>query len=84
MTKLSIDYLLQLISKVMYNVFTICDEELVPVGLGLYPIASFINHSCNPNAVVSFDCNRLSIRSLIAIHAGIEITVRSDDARNDR
>lgn len=76
---MSIDYLLQLMSKVIYNVFTICDEELVPVGLGLYPIASFINHSCNPNAVVGFHHNFMSIRPLIDdIHPGTEITVRKD------
>lgn len=36
------------------NNHTICDEELRPIGVGLYPLGALINHSCRPNCVQTF------------------------------
>lgn len=37
------------------NNFTISDGELKPLGVGLYPPAALINHSCDPNCVTIFE-----------------------------
>ncbi|KAG5019025.1 hypothetical protein JHK87_014880 [Glycine soja] len=42
-------------SKFACNAHTICDSELRPVGTGLYPVISIINHSCLPNSVLVFE-----------------------------
>ncbi|KAL0360184.1 UNVERIFIED_CONTAM: Histone-lysine N-methyltransferase ASHR1 [Sesamum radiatum] len=41
-------------SKLACNAHTICDSELRPLGTGLYPVISIINHSCLPNSVLVF------------------------------
>ena len=42
------------ISRLAMNGFTICNSEQEALGVGVYPRASMINHSCRPNAVQSF------------------------------
>jgi SET and MYND domain-containing protein len=42
------------ISRLTMNGFTICNSEQEVLGVGVYPRASMINHSCRPNAVQSF------------------------------
>ncbi|KAA3447525.1 histone-lysine N-methyltransferase ASHR1 [Gossypium australe] len=46
------------------NAHTICDPELRPLGTGLYPVISIINHSCVPNAVLIFDGQTAYVRAL--------------------
>jgi len=41
-------------SRIMLNGFTISTLDQQGVGIGIYPEASMINHSCRPNAVQSF------------------------------
>ncbi|KAL9186074.1 hypothetical protein ACHAXT_005312 [Thalassiosira profunda] len=41
-------------SRLSLNGFTIANSELLPIGHGIYPGASMINHSCIPNAVPTF------------------------------
>jgi hypothetical protein len=36
------------------NNHTVCDEELRPIGVGLYPLGALVNHSCRPNCAQSF------------------------------
>jgi len=51
-------------SKFACNAHTICDSELRPLGTGLYPVISIINHSCVPNAVLTFDDRTAYVRAL--------------------
>jgi hypothetical protein len=44
----------QFMSRLTMNAFTICNAEQEILGVGVYFSASFINHSCRPNAVQSF------------------------------
>ena len=44
----------QLLAVVSSNGHTMCDDELQPVGLGLFPLAALTNHDCEPSACQSF------------------------------
>lgn len=65
----------QTICRFACNAHTICDEEVRPVGTGLYPVISIINHSCSPNAVLHFDGKRAAVRALDDIEDETEITI---------
>ena len=43
-----------LIARFACNNHTICDEELRPYGLGVYPLVAMSNHSCSPSCVQIF------------------------------
>ena len=43
-----------LIARLACNAHTIADGELAPIGVGIYPLGSMVNHSCRPNAAQSF------------------------------
>jgi SET domain len=47
-------YLTLILSKLKTNAFSICDGENIAIGIGLYGDAAVINHSCNPNALQTF------------------------------
>jgi len=52
----SMDELCRMISRIIYNGFSITEStELKTVGLGVYPCASIVNHSCVPNLVQTFE-----------------------------
>jgi len=57
------------------NNFTICDSDLNAVGHGIYPEASIINHSCQPNAIVIFNKTELILKVIEPIAVGEEITL---------
>lgn len=65
----------QMICRFACNAHTICDEEVRPLGTGLYPVISIVNHSCVPNAVLHFDGNRAALRALEDTQEGTEITI---------
>lgn len=46
------------------NSFTISDQELHSIGTGIYLAASIVDHSCKPNAVVTFEGTTLFMHSL--------------------
>ncbi|XP_020257027.1 histone-lysine N-methyltransferase ASHR1 isoform X2 [Asparagus officinalis] len=62
-------------SKLACNAHTICDSELRPLGTGLYPVISIINHSCIPNCVLVFEGRLAIIRALEPIAKGKEILI---------
>ncbi|CAI9108877.1 OLC1v1008578C1 [Oldenlandia corymbosa var. corymbosa] len=62
-------------SRLACNAHTICDAELRPVGTGLYPVISLINHSCLPNSVLVFDGRVAVVRSLQYIPKGSEVLI---------
>ncbi|XP_026455133.1 histone-lysine N-methyltransferase ASHR1-like isoform X2 [Papaver somniferum] len=62
-------------SKLACNAHTICDSELRPLGTGLYPVISIINHSCSPNAVLVFEGRRAVVRAVELIPQGTEVFI---------
>ncbi|KAJ6681709.1 HISTONE-LYSINE N-METHYLTRANSFERASE ASHR1 [Salix koriyanagi] len=62
-------------SKLACNAHTICDCELRPLGTGLYPIVSIINHSCLPNAVLIFEGKSSVVRAVEHIPEGAEVSI---------
>mmetsp|Transcript_1604 Transcript_1604/g.4862 ORF Transcript_1604/g.4862 Transcript_1604/m.4862 type:complete len:706 (-) Transcript_1604:57-2174(-) len=73
--KLQDEVIASMISKAQRNMHGIVDLKGQNFGHGLYPLASFINHSCEPNAIISFDGNKLVVRALENIPRGTEITI---------
>ncbi|KAF0719269.1 Aste57867_1155 [Aphanomyces stellatus] len=57
------------------NAFTVCTLEHVPVGIGMYPEAALLNHSCAPNCIITFHKRQLQIRAIRPIPSGEELTV---------
>uniref|UniRef100_A0A0E0KHZ6 MYND-type domain-containing protein n=1 Tax=Oryza punctata TaxID=4537 RepID=A0A0E0KHZ6_ORYPU len=62
-------------SKFACNAHTICDPELRPLGTGLYPVLSIINHSCVPNAVLIFEGRTAYVRALQPISKNEEVSI---------
>ncbi|VDM37742.1 unnamed protein product [Toxocara canis] len=56
--------LLDVFGKVMVNVFTISNDDLNTIGLGLYLGLSVLDHSCDPDAFVLFDGTKAILRPL--------------------
>ncbi|CAK9167275.1 unnamed protein product [Ilex paraguariensis] len=63
-------------SKLACNAHTICDSELIPLGTGLFPVISIINHSCLPNAVLVFEGRLAVVRAVQHIPKGTEVICR--------
>ncbi|XP_038718398.1 histone-lysine N-methyltransferase ASHR1 isoform X3 [Tripterygium wilfordii] len=57
------------------NAHTICDSELRPLGTGLYPVISIINHSCLPNSVLVFEGKSAVVRAVQHIPKGTEVFI---------
>ncbi|KAJ8773353.1 hypothetical protein K2173_028530 [Erythroxylum novogranatense] len=62
-------------SKLACNAHTICDSELRPLGTGVYPVISIINHSCLPNAILIFEGRSAVVRAIQPIPKGDEVTI---------
>ncbi|XP_010467589.1 PREDICTED: histone-lysine N-methyltransferase ASHR1 [Camelina sativa] len=62
-------------SKFSCNAHTICDSELRPQGIGLFPFVSIINHSCSPNAILVFEEQMAVVRAMDKIPKDSEITI---------
>ncbi|KAL2231959.1 UNVERIFIED_CONTAM: Histone-lysine N-methyltransferase ASHR1 [Sesamum indicum] len=62
-------------SKLACNAHTICDSELRPLGTGLYPVISIINHSCLPNSVLVFEGRLAVVRAMQHIPKGTEVLI---------
>jgi SET and MYND domain-containing protein len=65
------------------NNFAIVDALFLPIGAGLYPYGALLNHSCEPNCVITYDdkvdgCNGSGIGQMIRctrrVLAGEELT----------
>lgn len=57
------------------NNFTVVDEELNSVGVGLYPLGGLLNHSCDPNCLALFRGQRQVIRCVKDVAPGEEVTI---------
>ncbi|KAL5715662.1 Histone-lysine N-methyltransferase ashr1 [Ranunculus cassubicifolius] len=62
-------------SKLACNAHTICDSELRPMGTGLYPVVSIINHSCLPNSVLVFEGSVAVVRAVEFVPKGTEVLI---------
>ncbi|XP_041973756.1 histone-lysine N-methyltransferase SMYD3 isoform X2 [Aricia agestis] len=56
--------LIGLYGRMVINSFTILDMDMNSIGTGIYLAASVIDHSCEPNAVATFDGKTISIRAI--------------------
>ncbi|KAI9728269.1 MAG: hypothetical protein M1834_007762 [Cirrosporium novae-zelandiae] len=74
-TKLSEEMVMEIVGKTLVNTLTLVTPTYDPIGLCLDPLVSLINHSCRPNAVISFSGPRLSIRSIAPIKKDEQITI---------
>src|SRR6266404_1449256 len=54
------------------------------LGIGLYLGFALLNHSCDPNACMTFDKNKMGVRAVKDIKKGKEITVTYIDVLRER
>jgi hypothetical protein len=71
--------LLDIFCKMGCHVFNIDDRELQSIGVGVYIMPSFFNHSCACNVVISFVGPRLFARVIKPITAGEEMLISYED-----
>ena len=64
------------------NSMTLVSPTFEPLGLCLDPLVATVNHSCDPNAVITFDGPILSLRSSRAIESDEEISISYIDCTN--
>lgn len=55
--------LIGIYGRICINSFNITDMDMNTVGVGIYLGASVIDHSCNPNAIATFDGPNIIIRT---------------------
>jgi hypothetical protein len=67
----------RLIAKMSCNCHTICDEELRPLGIGLYPIGAMLNHNCRPRNCTQFfgPKGMIDFRTCQEVQPGEELTI---------
>ncbi|XP_050663854.1 N-lysine methyltransferase SMYD2-A isoform X1 [Leptidea sinapis] len=56
--------LMGLFGRMVINSFTILDIDMNSIGTGIYIASSIIDHSCEPNAVATFDGKTINIRAI--------------------
>jgi SET and MYND domain-containing protein len=59
----------RLLATLACNGHTLSDDELQPLGLGLYPLAALTNHDCNPSAVHCFEGTTLMTSDCLPPHS---------------
>ncbi|XP_041481801.1 histone-lysine N-methyltransferase SMYD3-like [Lytechinus variegatus] len=67
--------LLKMFGAIICNSFSICDNDLNGIAVGIYLRASMLNHSCNPNCLVVFDGRKLQLRTVKDVKEGEECTI---------
>ncbi|CAB3221678.1 unnamed protein product [Arctia plantaginis] len=56
--------LMGLYGRMVINSFMILDIDMNSIGTGIYLASSILDHSCNPNAVATFDGKTINIRAI--------------------
>lgn len=79
-TKENVTSVQDMLARVMVNSHTLTNQTLDPLGICLEPQTALLNHSCVPNSYLVFDGPRLSLRSLEAISAGVELQISYSDS----
>lgn len=64
-----------LLARFACNNHTICDDELRPIGVGIYPLAALANHSCRPSCAQSFEGPTIVFRAVSDLSPGDEVTI---------
>eukprot|EP01126_Amoeba_proteus_P002318 TRINITY_DN1072_c0_g1_i17.p1 TRINITY_DN1072_c0_g1~~TRINITY_DN1072_c0_g1_i17.p1 ORF type:complete len:128 (+),score=20.63 TRINITY_DN1072_c0_g1_i17:54-386(+) len=72
---ITLQKLIELFSKFKSNNYNIYDSSMETVAIGLYPILSLINHSCDPNSVPIFEGRSVKLVCIRPIQPGDEITI---------
>ena len=57
------------------NAHSVCDDELRPLGRGLYPLLACANHDCSPSCVLTFRGRNAHLRASRPLQAGDELTL---------
>ncbi|XP_036143557.1 histone-lysine N-methyltransferase SMYD3 [Monomorium pharaonis] len=57
--------LMGIYGRICTNSFTITNDTLEPIGIGIYLGASILDHSCKPNAVFIFEGTTIIIRTIM-------------------
>ena len=70
-----IELVTTLLATIACNGHTLSDDELQPLGLGLYPLGALANHDCNPSAAQSFRGPTLVMRALRPLAPGEAVTI---------
>ncbi|CAK5046556.1 unnamed protein product [Aphanomyces euteiches] len=70
----SIEAIMALFAQFNCNAFTLCTLQQVPVGIGMFPDAALLNHSCAPNCILTFHKRQLQIRTIRDVSPGEELT----------
>jgi len=68
--------------KIMTNALTLVKWTFDPLGIAFDPLICSANHSCDPNAVVTFDGTTVSLRSLRPIAKDEEVFITYIDCTN--
>ncbi|CAG8484523.1 17759_t:CDS:2, partial [Dentiscutata erythropus] len=76
---LSASEMLDLFCRMTENSFSILDGEMIAFGVGIYPNASLLNHSCRPNCVVIFENSKLMVRCIEPINNDQELVINYVD-----
>eukprot|EP00536_Pseudo-nitzschia_multiseries_P013316 jgi/Psemu1/211272/e_gw1.560.42.1 len=84
----SIEHLVDTVHRIKVNGFSITDgEDLERIGIGLYGLPSFLNHSCSPSALQTFSLAAgtgrppvLRVAAVRDIPPGHEICISYTDA----
>ncbi|CAK4129895.1 unnamed protein product [Aphanomyces euteiches] len=71
----SIEAIMALFAQFNCNAFTLCTLQQVPVGIGMFPDAALLNHSCAPNCILTFHKRQLQIRTIRDVSPGEELTI---------
>lgn len=69
-----------LLCKLHCNTYTIWDNELRPVGIGIYPFSSLMNHSCDPNCIILYIGTKQVIRTIKPLQKGEELQISYIDS----
>jgi len=60
----SLDIFVEVLGRLYINGFEICDDKMSTYGWGVFLGPSILDHSCRPNAAVSFTGPLLTVRTL--------------------
>ncbi|KAK6246152.1 hypothetical protein SCA6_009242 [Theobroma cacao] len=73
--RFNLDEAVNTFCKISCNAHAIVDIDMEPLGTGLYPVMSIINHSCLPNAVLVFEGKLAVLRALLPVGKGDEVLI---------
>ncbi|KAI8920355.1 hypothetical protein DFJ77DRAFT_452285 [Powellomyces hirtus] len=65
--------MLDLLCRFSCNSISVSDEELVNIGVGVFPTLALVNHSCTPNAAIIFTGSKGVLRTIKEVGAGEEL-----------